>query len=120
MSVDRDSWLMVSNLLEIVDEIKESHRIADDVLSGGVRDMVLYDDEWRGRGIELAHYTSWEKLLKIFEVHDEECPVLRMYNCETANDPEEGKEAPIPLLPYSLQNVRSSSTPVSLVENEHV
>ena len=93
MSVDRDSWLAVSGIFEIVGEMKEFYRIADDVFSGVVRDMILYDDKM-ARRIELAHYTSWEKLLKMFEVQGEECPALRMYNCETANDPEEGKIVP--------------------------
>ena len=95
MSIDRNSWIMMSELFEIVDGNEELCRVADDVLSSSVRDMVLYDDKMAmTRKIELAHYTPWENLLEMFEVQNEEFPVLKMYNCETANDPEEGKIVP--------------------------
>ena len=95
MSIDRNSWIMMSCLFEVVGEKKELYRVADDVFSSRVRGMVLYTDKMAmARKIELAHYTSWKKLLEMFEVQGEECPVLRMYNCETANDPEEGKIVP--------------------------
>ena len=54
--------------------------------------LVLYDDSLE-QGVNLVHYTTWENALKMFD-ENQEIPVLRMYNYEQANDPEEGKIKP--------------------------
>ena len=70
------------------------YRAADERFSGAVRGMVMYSREAATK-MGLAHYTSWENLLGIFRTQDGECPVLRMYNYEMVNDPEEGKVMPL-------------------------
>ena len=70
-------------------------RIAVERLAVPVRDLVLYDDEPPTGGGGLAHYTSWENLLRMLGGGEAEGhPVLRMYNYESANDPEEGLNMP--------------------------
>ncbi len=87
------SWKV---LFETLQEIAAHglFRVAGERLAAPVRTLVLYDDSLPARGVGLAHYTSWENLLKIFDSEKEECPVFRMYNYESANDPEEGKIMP--------------------------
>ena len=62
-----------------------------------IRKLVLYDDTLTGSSggpVRLVHYTSWDRMLKMFAVENGEHPVLRMYNYEFANDPEEGNIRP--------------------------
>lgn len=91
MSIEQQSWDMVSNVFRAVKN-NRLYRAADERFSGAVRGMVMYRHEVTEMG--LAHYTSWENLLKMFRTQDGECPVLRMYNYEMVNDPEEGKVMP--------------------------
>lgn len=51
--------------------------------------LVLYDDS--PAGVSLVHYTTWKNALNMFKV---ESPVLRMYNYEQSNDPDEGQIIP--------------------------
>ena len=53
-----------------------------------VRRFKFYDDDELRSKQSLAHYTTWERALAILEV--ESGPVLRMYNYEGSNDPQEG------------------------------
>ncbi len=54
--------------------------------------LVLYDDSLK-TGFSLVHYTAWKNARDMFNV-DREPPILRMYNYEQANDPEEGRVKP--------------------------
>ena len=66
-----------------------------------IREFVFYDDKLEKRH-HLVHYTSWENALAIFQPTSS--PVMRMYNYETANDPQEGK-----LWRKSWEGVRAAS-----------
>lgn len=92
MSIEQKSWDMVSNVFRAVKN-NELYRAADERFSGAVRGMVMYRHE-AATGMGLAHYTSWENLLRMLRTQDGKCPVLRMYNYEMVNDPEEGKVMP--------------------------
>lgn len=61
-------------------------------LSDRIRELVLYDDS-PGSKISLVHYTKWKNALDMFNPNDG-TPVLRMYNYEQSNDPNEGKIKP--------------------------
>lgn len=52
-----------------------------------IKDLVFYDDP-ADVGEHLVHYTSWESALAILK---EPRPVLRSYNYERTNDPQEGR-----------------------------
>ena len=91
MGIVEESWVMLSNLFRLVKD-EELYRVADERLAEGVRDMVMYADDAIPTGV--AHYTSWENLLRMLETQSGEYPMLRMYNYEKANDPEEGKIIP--------------------------
>ena len=93
MSIERN-WKRLFDLLEEIQR-KDLYKVAGERLAGCVRDLVLYDDRLDEASGGLAHYTSWENLIKILDVRREETPVLRMYNYESANDPEEGRIRPI-------------------------
>jgi len=89
----KESW---NNLYDLLREIQteDLYKAAGERLPGCVRDLVLYDDELEATSGGLVHYTSWDNLLKMLDVQGEQVPVLRMYNYESANDPEEGKIKP--------------------------
>ena len=55
-------------------------------------ELVLYDDSPEQR-IGLVHYTAWKSAMNMFDPN-QQSPVIRMYNYEQANDPEEGKIRP--------------------------
>ena len=57
-----------------------------------IPNLILYDDYLQPQH-SLVHYTKWEHALSMFS-SDKERPVLRMYNLEHSNDPEEGKIKP--------------------------
>lgn len=61
-------------------------------LNRGVADLVFFEDTLSVEA-RLAHYTSWENVIKMFELNHG-VPIIRMYNYELANDPEEGKIKP--------------------------
>ena len=54
--------------------------------------LVLHDDSPE-QGIGLVHYTAWKNAMDMFDPN-QNSPVIRMYNYEQANDPEEGKIRP--------------------------
>jgi len=56
-------------------------------LDQAIKELVFYDDS-PDVGEHLVHYTSWERALAIL---NESEPVLRSYNYERTNDPQEGK-----------------------------
>lgn len=57
-----------------------------------IPELVLYDDSLEP-GVSLAHYTTWQNALSMFRKKQKN-PVLRMYNYEQSNDPNEGKIMP--------------------------
>lgn len=93
MGIDERSW---SDLFDAVRAIqsKDMYKAAEDYLARFARKLVLYKDKLDDNNGGLVHYTSWENLLKMLNVESGEVPVLRMYNYESANDPEEGKITP--------------------------
>ena len=60
--------------------------------------LVLYEDS-PGPNVILAHYTKWKNILNMFGERDAQSnelisPILRMYNYEQSNDPDEGQIKP--------------------------
>ena len=55
--------------------------------------LVLYDDSLKPE-INMVHYTTWKHALDMFNPSPESSPILRMYNYEQSNDPDEGKIKP--------------------------
>ena len=84
MSMTMDS---LEDLLQRAVDLKPREFLAfADALIAGLRTFIFYDDIPRDKQ-EFVHYTSWERALAILE---EDGPVLRMYNYERSNDPQEG------------------------------
>lgn len=86
-----ESWnKLLDQLRSISQEDKKNGRLdaLAEALPELVREFVFYDDELE-QGHHLVHYTSWENALAIFQKSTS--PIMRMYNYETANDPQEGK-----------------------------
>ena len=54
--------------------------------------LVLYDDTLEP-GVDLIHYTTWKNALEMFKKNQRK-PILRMYNYEQSNDPNEGQIKP--------------------------
>ena len=64
----------------------------DPDLVTAMSELVLYDDPLDQKS-SLVHYTSWKSALSMFgQAHRN--PILRMYNYEHCNDPEEGRIKP--------------------------
>lgn len=93
MGVD-ESWGQLFSFLLDFEVKRESHTVVEERLPSYVRQLVWYDDNLTGGSGGLVHYTSWENMLKILGTEEEACPMFRMYNYETANDPEEGSIKP--------------------------
>ena len=89
-----DSWDELFSFLREVDAGTDAHRIVEERLPYYVRHLVLYDDKLTDTSGGLVHYTSWERMLSILDVPAGQEPMLRMYNYESANDPEEGSIKP--------------------------
>ena len=70
----------------IADYFLEIRGLFDDIPK-----LVLYDDS--PVEVSLAHYTTWENALNMFNP-EVGSPVLRMYNYEQSNDPDEGQIIP--------------------------
>ena len=84
--------------LNLDDILAELHNIrergaenADDFVDK-IPKLVLYDDSL-DTGIRLVHYTTWKNALDMFSANHKN-PVLRMYNYEQSNDPDEGQIRP--------------------------
>ena len=50
---------------------------------------LVLDGDLPEKGVSLVHYTAWKNALGMFNMNQEK-PVLRMYNYEHSNDPNEG------------------------------
>lgn len=85
------SWETLLSQLQLVKsrlgKTKEVCAYAE-AFSECVRRFKFYDDDELKSKQSLAHYTTWERALAILEVKSD--PVLRMYNYEGSNDPQEG------------------------------
>lgn len=101
MNVEK-SW---DKLFGFLREIQAKNKPYDEVnqrlqeLPEYVQQLVWYDDVMPEGSGGFVHYTTWENMLKIFnvqegEIQKEKKSMLRMYNYEYANDPEEGKIKP--------------------------
>lgn len=54
-----------------------------------IPELILYDDAPKPK-VNLVHYTTWNSALGMFDA-EQNSPVLRMYNYEQSNDPNEGQ-----------------------------
>lgn len=95
MTDSKTSW---DNLMAELRQIIERGSKNDDYflsipgLFERIPELVLYDDSSK-QGVCLVHYTTWKNASDMFNV-SRESPVLRMYNYEQSNDPEEGRIKP--------------------------
>ena len=91
MSGMEESWDKLSKQLKSIGQrVRADGRefSLTEALPKLVREFVFYDDQLE-QGHYLVHYTSWENLLGMFGPGTD--PIMRMYNYETANDPQEGQ-----------------------------
>ena len=99
----KSSWkALLDQVSAVSDRLDEPDPLAD--VDAAIKDLVFYDDSLdpevggeSGPTLEgdrpisrehLVHYTSWENALAILK---EEKPVIRSYNYERTNDPQEGR-----------------------------
>lgn len=85
----KSSW---NDLLAELHDIRERGAENVDGFVDKIPKLVLYDDSL-DTGISLVHYTTWKNALDMFSA-DHKDPVLRMYNYEQSNDPDEGQIRP--------------------------
>ena len=92
----QNTWnSLISELRQISREGPERpiyyQRLPD--LLGKSSELILYDDIPEST-VDLVHYTTWDNVLEMFKEKDkkkQEAPIIRMYNYEQSNDPEEGQ-----------------------------
>ena len=111
MNKVNDSWRnFTSELQRVYDrgfEKPEYYRAVRTVFDQ-IQQLALYDDCPIESKIDLVHYTTWSNALNMFKrtqstdrVDDwteNIClPILRMYNYEQSNDPDEGRIKPLAL-----------------------
>lgn len=90
-----DSWDELYNILKLhISQISTNPLSYLELhgLTEVVSKLVFFEDALNGNDC-LAHYTSWESVTTMFELNHG-VPIVRMYNYELANDPEEGKVKP--------------------------
>ena len=94
MDVERSWDELKRELLHVSERGSEIHKDSRRIrgLNDKVSKLVLYDD-LLGQRDGLVHYTAWKSAMNMFDP-DQESPVIRMYNYEQANDPEEGQIRP--------------------------
>ncbi len=103
MANSTESWADFTGKLRKVGKHtsqNSNYKTALDELSESARRLTLYNDE-RDSNVGLVHYTTWENILNIFKQSESDKnkssvlrPVLRMYNYEQSNDPDEGQIIP--------------------------
>ena len=87
MSTPMEStWMALLDQVAAVGDRLE-HREPLDGVDTAIKKLVFYDDP-ADFSEHLVHYTSWESALAILK---EQKPVLRSYNYERTNDPQEGR-----------------------------
>ena len=80
------SWkALIEQVSAVGDRLDDGEPLAG--VDTAIKDFVFYDDSL-GVDEHLVHYTSWEHALAIL---NEPQPVLRSYNYERTNDPQEGR-----------------------------
>ena len=92
----KETWNELVDCLKAIQTNQEYSQVGEK-LPDCIRKLVLYDDTLTGSSrspVRLVHYTPWDRVLKMFDVGNGGHPVLRMYNYEFANDPEEGNIRP--------------------------
>lgn len=92
----KETWGQLVDYLKAIQKDREYSKVGEE-LPEHIRKLVLYDDTLKGSNgspTRLVHYTSWDRILRMFNLENGEHPVLRMYNYEFANDPEEGSIRP--------------------------
>lgn len=89
-----ESWENLFNYLQRLQAGHERYRVVGERLPALVRGLALYDDRPEESSGGFVHYTSWENMLKILAVDEDNGPRFRMYNYEMTNDPEEGNLKP--------------------------
>lgn len=88
------SWDQLFSFLREFEVGEGSYNVVEERLPSFVRQLIWYDDKLATSSGGLVHYTSWERMLRLFDVKKGKSPMLRMYNYESANDPEEGSIKP--------------------------
>ena len=99
MTQGQDTWdALFQHLMEIKEQGTETASLKEKIqrLPDLIRELALYDDQIGNR--DLVHYTSWIRTLSILQAdlnqQERKNPLMRMYNYELANDPEEGEIIP--------------------------
>lgn len=90
-----DSWNRLYDILKLyISRISKNplNYLELHGLTEVVSKLVFFEDALNEND-RLAHYTSLENVMKMFDLNHG-VPVVRMYNYELANDPEEGKIKP--------------------------
>lgn len=108
MNKVNDSWRnFTSELQRVYDrgfEKPEYYRAVRTVFDQ-IQQLALYDDCPIESKIDLVHYTTWSNALNMFKrtqstdrvddwIENSCLPILRMYNYEQSNDPDEGRIKP--------------------------
>ena len=85
-STMESSWkALLEQVSAVGDRLSDQDPLAE--VDTAIKRLVFYDDAL-GLDEHLVHYTSWENALAILK---EERPVIRSYNYERTNDPQEGR-----------------------------
>ena len=95
MTSVKDSWNdLIAKLNRVIDQGSEKPEYFQKVhgLFDERQKLVLYDDS-RKFEVNLVHYTTWKNALNMFNPNVD-IPVMRMYNYEQSNDPDEGQIIP--------------------------
>ena len=91
----QESWgALISKLRQISEDGPSRpiyYQMIPDLL-GKSSELVFYDDLPEST-VNLVHYTTWNNVLEMLK-ENQETPIMRMYNYEQSNDPEEGQIKP--------------------------
>lgn len=91
----QEAWDILISQLRKINECGPSrpkyYRMIPDLL-GRSSAWILYDDSPEST-VNLVHYTTWDRVLEMFR-KNQKTPIMRMYNYEHSNDPEEGQIKP--------------------------
>lgn len=97
MTNAKESWAnLMAELDQIVERGSKNEKYFSSIgrLFEAIPELVLYDDSLESKSC-LVHYTTWKNARDMLDVDVNREPlVLRMYNYEQSNDPEEGRIKP--------------------------
>ena len=80
------TWMtLLEEVSAVSDRLDDANPLSD--VDTAVKELVFYDDRL-ATSEYLVHYTSWEKAVAILKEPD---PMIRSYNYERTNDPQEGR-----------------------------